>query len=423
MSSYPLRQMILSGKYQRAVLLVGLFCVLSFGLTQAQDKPLKGAFYTGIYPNVLQEAGYSETEIQDKIDKTWQQLFFGDDDNERIYYPVGEDMAYLTDIANDDVRSEGMSYGMMIAVQMDEKEPFDRLWKWAKTYMYHADGSYAGYFSWHNKTDGTQLDNNPAPDGETWFAMALFFAAARWGNGEGIFNYQAEANAILHTMLHKNDEPSAGAVNMFDPDEKMVVFVPQAGRNSSFTDPSYHMPHFYELWARWADEDNEFWQEAAQISRNFWHLTANAETGLMPDYAKFTGEPYPSGDYGEFFYADAWRNGMNVAMDYSWFAADAWQIEQSNTLLKFFADLGINRYNSKFEIDGTPAQPQHRATGLIAANAVASLAASDDVRMEFVEAFWKTPIPTGQYRYYDGLLYLLGLLELSGNFQIYTPAT
>jgi oligosaccharide reducing-end xylanase len=364
----------------------------------------------------------SDEEIQARIDETWNQLFYGDDETERVYYPVGDDMAYILDVNNGDVRSEGISYGMMIAVQMDKQEEFDRIWTWAKTYMYHADGDHAGYFAWHTSPDGTILDDNSAPDGETWMAMSLFFAAARWGNGEGIYNYQAEANAILRAMLHKTEELTS-VTNMFDPEHKMVVFVPQTGQISEFTDPSYHTPHFYELWSRWAEQDNDFWQEAAQVSRDFWHITAHPETGLMPNYAEFTGEPRPWGDYGEYFYADAWRCIMNVAVDYSWFAADPWQVEEVDRQLAFFYDLGIGSYNSRFTIAGEPVDPQHRATGLVAMNATGSLAASTDTRWEFVEEFWNTPIPSGQFRYYDGLLYFMALLHLSGNFQIYTPAS
>ena len=32
--------------------------------------------------------------------------------------------------------------------------------------------------------------------------MALYFAAHRWGNGKGIYNYQAEADKILRGMRH-----------------------------------------------------------------------------------------------------------------------------------------------------------------------------------------------------------------------------
>ena len=384
----------------------------------AQDSE-QGAFYTGEYRSIFSEWGLSDEEIQAHLDETWEHLFYGDDETERVYYPVGDNMAYILDVNNADVRSEGMSYGMMIAVQMDQQEAFDRLWTWAKTYMYHAEGQRAGYFSWHNSPDGTMLDPNSAPDGETWFATALFFAAGRWGNGEGIYNYEAEANAILHAMLHMS-ETSNLVSDMFDPEHKMIVFVPQ-GSNRMFTDPSYHTPHFYELWARWAAEDNEFWSEAAQVSREFWHLAAHPETGLMPNYAEFTGEPHPSGDYGEVFYADAWRCIMNVAVDYAWFQADPGQVELVDRQLAFFYDLGIGQYNSRFFIDGTSDDPQHRAGGLIATNAVGSLAASSETKWEFVEEFWNMPIPSGQFRYYDGMLYMMSLLHLSGNFRIYAP--
>ncbi len=385
---------------------------------QASGDESEGAFYTNDYPNLLAEWGLTQEEIQTRIDTTWEQLFYGNDDVQRVYYPVGEDMAYILDTHNGDVRSEGISYGMMLAVQMDKQEEFDRLWTWAKRYMYHTEGQYAGYFSWQNLPDGTMLDTNSAPDGETWIAMALFFAAARWGNGEDIYDYEAQANAILQAMLTKSDEGGL-LTNMFDPEYKMVVFVPRIGALSQFTDPSYHVPHFYELWARWAQQDNDFWYEAAQVSRDFWKITAHPETGLMPNYAEFTGEPYAMQNYGEFFYADAWRCAMNVAVDYAWFAADDWQIEQSNRLLTFFHELGIGQYNSRFTIDGEPAPPNHRSSGLIAMNATASLAASTDIQWDFIEEFWNMPIPSGEYRYYDGLLYFMALLHLSGNFQIY----
>jgi len=127
---------------------------------------------------------------------------------------------------------------------------------------------------------------------------------------------------------------------------------------------------FYELWARWADEDRDFWQQAAEASRALWRISAHPETGLTPNYSEFSGEPVPWDNYGEYFYADAWRTAMHIAVDYAWFAADPWQVEQSNRLLRFFNGLGLERYNSRFLIDGTPAQPQHRSLGLIAMNAL-----------------------------------------------------
>ena len=381
--------------------------------------PDAGAFQSGAYRNLFQEyLGKSDADIQAKLDAAWNQLFYGDDNFERVYYPVGEDMAYITDIGNGDVRTEGMSYGMMIAVQLDKQEEFNRLWKWAKMYMYQSDGPYQGYFAWHCTIDGKKLDSNPASDGEEWFVTALLFAADRWGGGEGIFDYGAQAQEILGTMLHKEDTKNDLATNMFDLQQKQVVFVPKIGRDSSFTDPSYHLPAYYEIWSRAAQRDHEFWLQAAQTSRLYFKKAANPQTGLMPDYANFDGTPYGSDDHKDFRF-DAWRTLSNVAVDYAWFAADPWQVEQSNRVLDFLSAQGLDSYPNQFTLDGTPLSGDH-STGLVSMAAVAALAAEQEKGKPFVQALWDTQIPTGKWRYYDGMLYMLGLLHVSGNFKIYT---
>jgi len=386
----------------------------------SQHPKSVGAFESNEYRDLFEEyLDKLDTEVQAKIEAAWDQLFHGNDDSERVYYPVGEDMAYIEDIGNGDVRSEGMSYGMMIAVQLDKKEEFDRLWKWAKTYMYQSDGPFQGYFAWHCTPEGIQLDANPASDGEEWFAMALLFASARWDDGEGIFDYRGQAQEILDVMLHKEDTESNLATNMFDLKQKQVVFVPIAGRVSSFTDPSYHLPAFYELWARWAERDNDFWREAAQVSREYFKKAAHPQTGLMPDYANFDGTPYDLDGHQDFRF-DAWRTLSNVAVDYVWFAADPWQVEQSNRVLDFLASQGSASYPNQFALDGTPLSADH-STGLVSMAAVAALAADRETGEPFVQALWDTKIPSGQWRYYDGMLYILSMLHVSGNFKIYTP--
>jgi oligosaccharide reducing-end xylanase len=384
----------------------------------SNSRQQAGAFSTGEYRNLFKEyLRKSDTEIQTKIDKAWEQLFYGNDDSERVYYSVGEDMAYIVDIGNGDVRSEGMSYGMMVAVQLDKKEEFDRLWKWVKTYMYQSNGPFEGYFAWHCTPDGQQLDANPASDGEEWFATALFFASARWDDGEGIFNYRVQAQEMLDVFLHK--EKNNVATNMFNLEQKQVVFVPMIGRVSSFTDPSYHLPAYYELWTRWADRDHDFWSEAARVSRAYFKKAAHLQTGLMPDYANFDGTPYGTDDHKDFRF-DAWRTLSNVAVDYAWFAVDPWQVEQSNRVLDFLASQGVESYPNQFTLDGMPLSDDH-STGLVAMAAVAALAADPEKGKPFVRELWEAQVPSGKWRYYDGMLYMLGLLHVSGNFKIYTP--
>ena len=382
-----------------------------------------GAYSTGTYSNLFTELlGKTQLAVENKINKIWNQLFYGNNKTERIYYPVEPDMAYIKDTSHNDVRSEGMSYGMMISVQLDKKEEFDRLWKWAKTYMQHKDKKRENYFAWQLKTDGTIISPNSASDGEEWIVMALFFAAGRWGNGKNIYNYEAEAQTILNSMLNKAEtsDDDTTISNIFNIKEKQIVFVP-IGTSDNFTDPSYHTPHFYELWGHWADKNKGFWRDTASVSREFLQKTAHPETGLTPDYANFDGTPIdPRKKGNDNFQYDAWRVAMNIALDYEWFSEDARQITQSNKLLNFFEKKGIKTHGSMFTLDGKTLSDTHNP-GLVAMNAVACLASTNRNRKDFIRELWDTTIPTDEGRYFDGLLYMLGILAASGNFRIYAP--
>jgi oligosaccharide reducing-end xylanase len=139
----------------------------------------------------------------------------------------------------------------------------------------------------------------------------------------------------------------------------------------------------------------------------------------MPDYANFDGTPYGTDDHKDFRF-DAWRTLSNVAVDYAWFAADPWQVEQSNRVLDFLASQGLDSYANQFTLDGTPLSSDH-STGLVSMAAVAALAADPEKGKPFVQELWDVQVPSGKWRYYDGMLYMLGMLHVSGNFKIYAP--
>ena len=382
-------------------------------LPDAPTPASVGAVSTGKYRNLFKELGYSDAEIDKKVESAWQKFFYGTDE-ERIYYPVGDDMAYIYTADTDDVRSEGMSYGMMICVQMDKQEEFNRLWKWAKTYMQHTSGEFKGYFAWQMNTNGTKKDNTPAADGEEYFATSLLFASARWGNGEGIYNYNKEAQEILTTMLHQADD--GVGVNMFNREHKMPVFCP-IGNAATFSDPSYHLPAFYEVWAREAEQDKDFWSEAAEASRQHFKDATNEKTGLGPDYSEYSGAAKNEGNHGDFRF-DAWRIAANIACDYAWWAQDDWATTHANRIQSFFYDQGVDSYGNQWSLDGKNLGADH-SPGLVAMNATASLASSDKKSWSFLEDLWNISPTTGKYRYYDGCLYMMGLLHCSGKFRAY----
>jgi len=408
---------------------------LLFGLpvVVGAQSPDGGAFATGNYRNLFAEAGHRSPEVKHKIETAFEQLFHGDPASEAVYFPAGSNtngpLAYVFDAANLDARSEGMSYGMMIAVQLDRKAEFDALWNWAYTFMYHGCTNHPafGYFSWSMQTNGAPNDEMPAPDGEEYFVTALFFASGRWGNGCGIYNYQAEAERLLSNLEHRSQitgntlrgTRTGGA--MFDAARKMVRFTADI-ENRNHSDPSYQLPAFYELWSRWGPPpDRAFWHDAALASRDFFQRAAHRQTALAPDYANFDGEPWasPQNPGSGNFRFDAWRVAMNWSVDWSWWQADAREQELSDSLLAFF-DKNFPEYGNQFTLDGWQLCSDH-SPGLTAMNAVAALASRGPDAKKYVEELWKTPVPSGEYRYYDGLLYLLGLLHCSGEFRVWPP--
>jgi oligosaccharide reducing-end xylanase len=415
------------------VLVFGTPVKVSAQAAQVERRDGAGAYATGKYRNLFAEQGHSEEEISAKVDAAFQRLFHGDPQQQSIYFEAGKNangpLAYVTDWNNRDVRTEGMSYGMMIAVQLDKKPMFDALWNWTMTYMYIGDPNHPsyGYFSWSCKTDGTPNEETPAPDGEEYYAMALYFAANRWGSGSGIFDYKKQADRLLTAMVHR--EVKSGQTkfgprtvgNEVELEKKMIRFVPGLPRND-FTDPSYHLPAFYELWARWGPEaDRTLWARAAETSRAFFMKTTDPKTGLAPGYANFDGTPRESKfPQSSMFGYDAWRTASNWSVDWSWWRKDANEQVLSDRIQSFFAARGVTKYGDIYTLDGREVSNRH-SPGLVATNAVASLAATNPVAKEFVKALWDEPIPSGQLRYYDGMLYIMSLMHCSGRFRVWGP--
>lgn len=371
------------------------------------------AYKTDSYSNVFKECGYAPCDIENRLENIYNTIFYGDDD-ERLYHPFGEDMAYFVDTGNNDARTEGMSYAMMMCVQRNMKEEFDRLWKWTKTYMYMDKGLNKGYFAWSVSPNGEKNSYGPASDGEEYFAMALFFASHRWGNGDGIFNYSKEAKDILYECIHKGENEDGEP--MWDKENKLIKFVPGV----NFTDPSYHLPHFYELFSIWSnEEDGEFWKEAAKASRKFLKKACHPITGLAAEYSYYDGKPYDKNKH-ERYYSDAYRVAANLGLDYEWFEASDWERECADKIQTFFCETVKEKNDLVYEIDGTIIEEKAlHPVAIIATNAMASLASNGKYRKKCVDLLWNTPLRTGNRRYYDNCLYLFAFLALSENYRIW----
>lgn len=303
---------------------------------------------------------------------------------------------------------------MMMAVQMNRQDIFDRIWKWTDRYMRNHEGPFKGYFAWHCTLDGEKISEGPAPDGEEFYAMALFLASKRWGDKEERpFNYSDQAKELLSICIHKGEEGESGDP-MWDPDNYLIKFIPDC----DFTDPSYHLPHFYDCFAKWAnEEDQSFWVKAAAASREYIPKSVHPETGMNPEYAHYDGTPNPVNGHGDF-YSDAYRLAANIGLDSEWFGKlESYQTIMEN-LLTFFDGKELDNY-MKYEIDGTKTdEPSLHPIGLLAANAMGTLALEQsELTDRVVKDFFDTSPREGNRRYYDNGLYFFAVLALSGNYR------
>jgi oligosaccharide reducing-end xylanase len=86
-------------------------------------------------------------------------------------------------------------------------------------------------------------------------------------------------------------------------------------------------------------------------------------------------------------------------------------------LLDFFLAQGVDTYAAEYAITGEPLvtfnTPAHRS--------MVALAAGTTLRNRhdpFLKDLLQQATPSGTFRYYDGMLYLLSLLVLSGQFSL-----
>ena len=400
----------------------------------------------GNYRNVFVEMGYQPAEVDAKVQEVFNDVFRGPN---KVYFEVGDTLGYVSDVKNHDARTEGMSYGMMIAVQFGEKDIFDRLWRWSKKYMQHQEGPREGYFAWSCKTDGTRNAEGAASDGELYYITALLFASNRWGDLTGI-NYKAEAQHILNSIQPRDFKdarpprqfpgmpPSSGKIFLIDPETRLITFTPD-GFGQRFTDPSYHIPAFYEVWAKYADDGRaNYWLDCAAKSRAFLHKATDEKTGLNPDMCNYDGTLLQGWggrrNGGSNFRYDSWRVPMNITLDYEWSGADAdSQRQYGEKIQNFFYGQGVDTFVDQYRVDGSlPADDEilqaggfrklRHSIGLVSTVAAASILCQHAKKKEFVDALWKArhePFEDGYFdAYYDGLLRLFAFMHLSGKYRL-----
>jgi endoglucanase len=217
--------------------------------------------------------------------------------------------------------SEGQSYTMLRAVWLDDKETFDKSWKWTKDNLQHQDDHL---FSWlyGNKGGGQygilteQGGNNSASDADTDIALSLLFAYSRWRDN----SYLAAAKLIITDIWDKEvimigGKPYLAANN-----------IEKNGTGSIIINPSYFEPYAYRVFAK---VDGHDWSKLIDTSYQVIEaagkdpLDVSASAGLPPDWLaldRSSGKIQAANrdNLTSNFSFDALRIPWRLALDWQW---------------------------------------------------------------------------------------------------------
>jgi cellulose synthase (UDP-forming) len=170
-----------------------------------------------------------------------------------------------TDQGGDTV-SEGQAYAMLLAVALDDRARFARVWQWTSENLQRDDGLLA--YHWSN---GAVDSDEPATDADLDAARALVLAGKRFGSGE----YTSAGERIGQAVL---DHETA------DVDGLPILVAGPWGRSTPpVVNPSYFSPRAYADLA--AARSDASWDDLAGTSRAI--ATSLTEgPSLPPDWAR-----------------------------------------------------------------------------------------------------------------------------------------
>ncbi|NLP14841.1 MAG: endoglucanase [Clostridium sp.] len=295
-----------------------------------------------------------------------------------------------------DTVSEGLGYGLLLAVCFDEQSLFDDLYGYVKS---HFNGS--GLMHWHidanNNVTTHDGGHGAATDADEDIALALIFADKQWGSGR--YNYQQEAKTLINNLYNHCVEHGSNVLKPGD-----------AWGGSSVTNPSYFAPAWYKVFAKYTGDNR--WNQVADKCYQIVAALNNNGTGLVPDWCTASGTP-ASGQGFNYTY-DATRYGWRTAIDYSWFG-DSRAKANCDALTKFFKNIGAAGIADGYTIQGQKVGSNHNAS-FVGPIAAASMTGYD---LNFAKQLYQETVKVKddeQYGYYGNCLRLLTLLYITGNF-------
>lgn len=317
---------------------------------------------------------------------------------------------------NNDTVSEGIGYGMLIAVAMNDSTLFAGLYAYWQANL--AVSGTAGLMTWNN-TGGA----GSATDADQDAAFALLQAGKKFNNA----GYTSAGTAMVGLIW--NDEVDKTSM------------LPTGGSNygnstsSHVTDPSYFAPEYYTAFGKVDTAHN--WAGVASAVYTALNAVANSTTGLAPAWCAnncTTPGMNTGGASDETYQYDSHRIPWRVGLDYCWHGTAAAKSFLTKSIA-FFDGIGgtagangggLGRLGDQYNLSGSPSSTAPNSMSLIGCAGVGAMATGTT---DFVNSAWQFLLDgsnratldvaaTGSmsgYSYFNATVGLLTLLSMSGN--------
>ena len=310
--------------------------------------------------------------------------------------------------------SEGIAYGMIIAVMFDDQALFDGFWSYARCFL-----NKSGLMDWYIAPDGARpLGVGAASDADEDMAWALLMADRQWGGrgslAEGYLSTaQRLIDAIYSTEVDQNESP-----DMFLPGDDW--------RGKNVFNPSYFAPNQYRLFGE-ATGNTSGWQRVIDrgyeiLEQSLNRESGNQHNGLVPAWCNAAGQPVEAfpGAMQNYQY-DSARTPFRLNQDWAC-SKDPRARGYLRRISDFFANIGAAAIVDGYSLDGRPApdprSPPGNPGSAVFIGCAAAGAMHDPKYQTFIDEAYAR-VRTGELltrsRYYNHCWTVLSLLMLSGN--------
>ena len=249
--------------------------------------------------------------------------------------------------------SEGIAYGMLLAVYANDQNTFDNLWKYEQLFP-----DNHGLMNWYIAPDGNSvLGTGAATDADEDMAFALIMADKRWG-GQGTLSttYLAAAKTLIGLIWQYEVDASRNHVlTSGDQSDGSVINI------------SYFAPAYYRAFGRVANTASN-WKMVIDTSYTVISATLNAQNGntqngLVPAWSTPAGVPMTPPGTGMPLYhqLDSCRTPFRLGEDYCW-NAEPRALTYLQKITGFYSGVGVANMVDGYDLNGTP-HPQFVTTG------------------------------------------------------------